>query len=276
MLSAYESKQELRAQISTVDAEIACLRSELSNATSNKRDNPDSPPRENKTKKRRAMSAAPGDDSADPAGAAVAEAIPVEVGPFLRTLVRELQTSQSNVRWNADGTSFYVDVPPGPPHPHFHPLRTRTRTRTPTHTRTAPAPAPAPTCTPAPAPASAGQLKFTYDGDTKVVESFRKQLRNWRFKTEGNFCYYNPFFHRDKRHLLAQIKRLDTNKVLPLCFSFPYPDSPQIPPLLSPPPHAPPPTTPLRDSERSASSTPGARRGRRGAHRSNAAAASTR
>ena len=109
---------ELRAQISNVDAEIACLQSELSNATSNKRDNPDSPPRENKTKKRRAMS--PGDDSADSAGAAVAEAIPVEVGPYLRTLVRELQKSQSNLRWNADGTSFYVDVSPGPPHPHAH------------------------------------------------------------------------------------------------------------------------------------------------------------
>ena len=59
MLSAYESKQQLRAQISTVDAEIACLRSELSNATTNKRDNPDSPPRENKTKKRRAIHCPP-------------------------------------------------------------------------------------------------------------------------------------------------------------------------------------------------------------------------
>ena len=129
---------ELRAQISNVDAEIACLQSELSNATSNKRDNPDSPPRENKTKKRRAVS--PGDDSADSAGAAVAEAIPVEVGPYLRTLVRELQKSQSNLRWNADGTSFYVDVSPGPPHPHAHAHAHAhgacTRTCTHVHTRT--------------------------------------------------------------------------------------------------------------------------------------------
>ena len=112
----------------------------------------------------------------------------------------------------------------------------RTRTRTRTHTRTAHASAPAPTCTPATAPASTGQLKFIYDGDTKVVASFRKQLRNWCFKTDGNFCYHNPYFLRGKHRLLAQIKRLDTNKVLPLCFSCPYPDSPQIPPLLSPPP----------------------------------------
>ena len=96
-------------------------------------------PRENKTKKRRAMSAAPGDDSADSAGAAVAEAIPVEVGPYLRTLVRELQKSQSNLRWNADGTSFYVDVSPGPPHPHAHAHAHAhgacTRTGTHVHTR---------------------------------------------------------------------------------------------------------------------------------------------
>ena len=77
-------------------------------------DEEDAPRRRHATSnKRRAVS--PGDDSA-----AVAEAIPDEVKPYVRTLYLELQKSQSKLRWNADGTSFCVDVSPGPPHPHAH------------------------------------------------------------------------------------------------------------------------------------------------------------